>query len=227
MGTWAATAFGVARALTVDPNVLGEHPVAVEIQVPDLATFRNIPLIQQKWVVVTVSTHSACPADPKQLPKLTELGVGVLTVKAHEQSVQLPGDADLAVFAESTEQGGGNSVWCTSALRFHSEAGKHYRVRFQTPQHWHMPKCRIGIVEIDGDKELPVASAHEARATPAGLIKGGDLNVCAESGAPTVSPAAGESPPAPAETAPQTKESVTVDPAAPASPGDSNPSKSK
>lgn len=141
MGTWAASAFGVARALTVDPSVLGDRPVPVEIQAPDLATFHNIPLMQRKWVTVTVSTHSGCSTDPKQLPKLTELGVGVLTVKAHEQLVQVPGDANLAVFAESTEQGGGNSVMCTAALRFHSEAGKHYRLRFQSPQHWHRVNC--------------------------------------------------------------------------------------
>src|SRR5258708_7931339 len=223
MGTWVASAFGVARALTVDPNALGDHPVAVEIQVPDLAIFRNIPLLQKKWVTVTVSTHSACSVDPKQLPKLTELGVGVLTVKEHEQAVQLPRDADLAVFAESTEQGGGNSVMCTAALRFHSESGKHYRLRFQSPQHWHLVACQVGIVEVDGDKELPVASAHVARATPAGFIKGGDLNVCAESSASPISPAAGASTQAP----PENKDAGNVGSTSPSSPDAADTSQSK
>ena len=189
MSTWAAAAFGVAKALVVDPNVLGDHPVSVEIQVPDLAGFTNIPLMQRKWVTVTVSTHAPCSPDPKQVPKLTELGVGVLTVKQHEQSAQLPGNAELTVFAESTEQGGGNSVMCTAALRFHSEPDKHYRLRFQTPQHWHRATCSIALVEIDGDKEVPVTSAHEAHATPAGFIRGGDLNVCAEPDVTPVTPA--------------------------------------
>jgi len=214
MGAWAASAFGVARALSVDPNVLGDHPASVEIRVPDLATFRNIPLLQKKWVTVTVSTHSACSADPKRLPKLAELGVGVLTVKEHEQSVQLPGDADLAVFAESTEQSGGNTAMCTAALRFHSEAGKHYRILFQSPQHWHLMTCRVGIVEMDGDQELPVPSAHVARATPAGFIKGGDLNVCAESSASPIEPPTAESTQAP----PESKGSEDAGAASPSSP---------
>jgi len=137
--------------------------------------------------------------------------------------VQLPGDADLAVFAESTEQGGGNSVMCTAALRFHSEAGKHYRILFQSPQHWHLVACRIGIVEMDGDKELPVASAHVARATPAGFIKGGDLNVCAESSASPIEPPTGVSTQVP----PENKGSGDVGPAPSSSRDTSDTSKSE
>lgn len=187
MSGWAA-AFGMARALTIDPSALGDHPATVVIQVPDLSGFRNIPLLQKKWVSVTVSTHSACSSDPTQPPKLTELGEGVLTVKQHEQLVKLPGNTDLAVFAESTEQAAGSSAMCTAALRFHSEPDKQYRIQYRSPQHFNRGGCAIAITEIDGGKEAPVSSAHVARSTPVGFIKGGDLNVCAEGSAPLDAP---------------------------------------
>jgi len=186
MGTLAA-AFGVASALSVDPHALGTDPVSVELLVPGLEAFHDVPLMQKKWVTVTASTHSECSADPKTLPKLTQLGVGVLTTREHGQVVQLPRDANLALIVESTEQVGGNTATCAAGLRFHSEAGKHYRLRFLSPQHWHWIarsrnpiNCVVEIVELVDDRELPVPTAHLARTTPVGVFKGGDLNVCAE-----------------------------------------------
>jgi hypothetical protein len=187
MGSIAATAFGLARALTVDPTLLGDHPATVEIQVPDLATYHNIPLVQHRWVNVTANTHEPCSADAKSLPKLHELGVGVLTVKEYKQTVRLPAGAELAVFLESMEQGGGNSVSCTAALRFHSEPDKHYLIQYESPKRWHLVACRLTIVELAEGKELAVASAHEAALVRLGGLKGSDLNVCAERVGPDIS----------------------------------------
>jgi len=184
IGLSLATAFGSAKQLNVDPARLGDSQATLGIEAPELAGYKTIPLLQSKWVTVTLSSYPGCPVEPNQSPKLTPLGVGVLTPKQNRQTAAIPGDADLAIFAESTEQGGGNSVSCTAALRFHSEAGKRYVVRYAPPRAWHKVSCSVEVVELRDGQESPVPSAHGALTNPVGLLKGGDLNICAESGKP-------------------------------------------
>jgi len=85
------------------------------------------------------------------------------------------------VFVEFTNASGGNSVSCERALRFHSEPGKTYHVRYTPPkqQLFHAVACDMAIVETRDGAELPVPSAHDALLENKGFWKGSDLNICA------------------------------------------------
>lgn len=176
----AAVAFGAATDLKVDPGKLGDAPATLILEPIGLDRYRTIPLLQRKYVTVTLSAFPGCPEDPQQLPQLTELAAGVLTPKRASQTVPIPGDTDLAIVAETTEQGGGNTLRCALAMRFHSESGVQYRLRIDPDPR----SCRISFSELRDGRELPVHSAHLARLTPTKLLSGGELNVCAERDSP-------------------------------------------
>ena len=122
---------------------------------------------------------------------LKQLGSGTLVPKRNSQSQTVPGDTDLAAFVEFTNASGGNSVSCERALRFHSDPGKTYRVRYTPPkqQLWHAVPCDMAIVETHDGAELPVPSAHDAMLENKGFWKGSDLNICAST-APETQPLA-------------------------------------
>jgi hypothetical protein len=175
------TMYGGAQQMKIDPARIGDTPATLAIESPDLASYKTIPLLSWKAVHVTLSTFAGCPANPQEAPPLTKLGEGQLTPKQNTQSVTIPGDSQLAIFADSKEQGGGNTVTCARALRFHSEAGKQYLLRFTTPRPWHVVDCNMTLVESVDGREVPVPSAHDALLEDKGFWKGSDFNICAES----------------------------------------------
>jgi hypothetical protein len=95
-------------------------------------------------------------------------------------SVTVPGDTDLAVFAEYTDALGASSTSCGRALRFHSEPGKAYRIRYTLLRLLHIEFCDLRIVEFQDDTELPVTSAHDALLQYNGFWKGDEFKICAE-----------------------------------------------
>lgn len=161
------------------------------VESAELAGMRSIPIINSRKITFTVSSFAGCPADAKQAPVLKQLASGSLAPKRNSQSDSVPGDTDLAVFAEFTNASGGNSVSCERALRFHSEAGRTYHVRYTPPkqQMFHAVACDMTIVEIRDGAELPVPSAHDALLENKGFWKGSDLNICA-SASPETNPLA-------------------------------------
>jgi hypothetical protein len=155
----------------------------------ELAKMRSIPLLDSRKLEFRISSFAGCPADAKQAPALTELSHATLAPKKSTESVTVPGDTDLAVFAEYTNAGGGNSISCGRALRFHSEPGKTYHVHYIPPRPWHLVSCDMTIVESQDGNELPVPSAHDALLVDKGFWKGSELNVCAGSEPPQETPA--------------------------------------
>lgn len=103
-----------------------------------------------------------------------------LTPKQNTQSVTIPGDMDLAILADSTESSGGNSVSCGRALRFRSESGGQYVLRFTPHRPWHAVDCKMTLVESRDGQEVSVPSAHDAMLEDKGFWKGSELNICAE-----------------------------------------------
>jgi hypothetical protein len=114
---------------------------------------------------------------------LTELSHGTLSPKKNSESEVVPGNADLAVFVEFTNASGGNSFSCERGLRFHSDAGKTYHLRYVPPQQHFMHKvpCDMSIVEEHDGNELPVRSAHDAILDDKGFWKGSELSLCVSS----------------------------------------------
>jgi len=160
---------------------LGTAPATLVVESTELAGMRSIPIINSRKITFTVSSFAGCPADTKQAPVLKQLGSGTLVPKKNSLSESVPGDTDLAVFVEFTNASGGNSVSCERALRFHSEPGKTYHVRYTPPkqQLFHAVACDMAIVETRDGAELPVPSAHDALLENKGFWKGSDLNICA------------------------------------------------
>lgn len=159
----------------------GTAPAILVVESVELAGMRSIPIINSRKVTFTVSSFDGCPTDVKQAPVLKQLSSGTLVPKKNSQSETVPGDTDLAVFAEFTNASGGNSVSCERALRFHSEPGKTYHVRYIPPkqQLWHAVACDMAIVETRDGADIPVPSAHDALMENKGFWKGSDLNICA------------------------------------------------
>ena len=129
---FAWTICSLVRAAEPTEGV-GTAPAALVVESPELAGMRSIPIINSRKITFSVSSFAGCPADTKQAPVLKQLGSGTLVPKKNSLSESVPGDTDLAVFVEFTNASGGNSVSCERALRFHSEPGKTYHVRY-TPQ---------------------------------------------------------------------------------------------
>jgi hypothetical protein len=171
---------GGAQQMKIDPARMGAAQATLRIESPDVAGYKTIPLFSVKVVHVTLSTFAGCPADTKQAPKLTELGKATLTPKQNTQSVTIPGDMDLAILADSTESSGGNSVSCGRALRFRSESGGQYVLRFTPHRPWHAVDCKMTLVESRDGQEVSVPSAHDAMLEDKGFWKGSELNICAE-----------------------------------------------
>lgn len=165
------------------------EPATVVIESAELASMKSIPILNSKKLKFSVSSFTGCPADTKQIPALKELAEGTLAPKKSAESVTVPGDADLAVFAEYTNASGGNSVSCGRALRFHSEPSKTYHVRYTPPRPWHIVSCDMTIVESQDGNELPVPSAHDALLQNNGFWKGSELNICAGTEPPQDKPA--------------------------------------
>ena len=159
-------------------------PATVMIESTELASMKSIPILNSKKLKFSISSFTGCPVDTKQIPALKELTEGTLAPKKSTESVTVPGDADLAVFAEYTNASGGNSISCGRALRFHSEPGKMYHVRYTPPRPWHTVSCDMTIVESQDGNELPVPSAHDALLQNNGFWKGSELNICAGSEPP-------------------------------------------
>jgi hypothetical protein len=164
-------------------------PATVIVESTELASMKSIPILNSKKIRFSISSFAGCPADAKQIPALKELSDGTLTPKKSIESVVVPSDADLAVFAEYTNASGGNSVSCGRALRFHSEPGKTYHVRYTPPRPWHRVSCDMTIVKSQDGNELSVTSAHDALLQNNGFWKGSELNICAESEPPQEQPA--------------------------------------
>lgn len=156
-------------------------PATVIIESTELAGMKSIPIFNSKKLEFSISSFAGCPADAKQAPALKELSHATLVPKKSTESVTVPGDTDLAVFAEYTNASGGNSISCGRALRFHSEPGKTYHVRYTPPRPWHLVSCDMTIVESQDGNELPVPSAHDALLKNKGFWKGSELDICAES----------------------------------------------
>lgn len=156
------------------------EPATVVVESAELASKKSNALFGSKKLRFSISSFSGCRADAKQAPALKELSVGTLVPKKSTKSVTVPGDTNLAVFAEYTDASPGSSISCGRALRFHSEPGKTYRIRYTLPRLWHNVLCDLKIVEFQDGNELPVTSAHDALLQYNGFWKGEEFNVCAE-----------------------------------------------
>ena len=163
-------------------------PATVVIESTELASMKSIPIFNSKKLEFSISSFTGCPADATQAPALKELSNGTLVPKKSTESVTVPGDTNLAVFAEYTNASGGNSISCGRALRFHSESGKTYHVRYIPPRPWHRVSCDMTIVESQDGNELNVTSAHDALLQDKGFWKGSELNICAGSEPPQEKP---------------------------------------
>lgn len=176
-------ALAIGAQLHADEPVVNADPAPATLVVEstELAGMRSIPIINSRKITFTVSSFYGCPTDAKQAPVLKQLSSGTLVPKKNSQSETVPGNTELAVFAEFTNASGGNSVSCERALRFHSEPGKTYHVRYIPPkqQLWHAVACDMAIVETRDGAELPVPSAHDALMENKGFWNGSDLNICA------------------------------------------------
>lgn len=159
----------------------GTELAMLVVESPELAGMRSIPIINSRTIKFRISSFAGCPADATQAPAMTELSHGTLSPKKNSEAEVVPGNADLAVFAEFTNASGGNSFSCERGLRFHSEAGKTYHLRYVPPQQhfMHPVPCDMSIVETRDGNELPVPSAHHAILDNKGFWKGSDWSLCA------------------------------------------------
>ena len=101
-----------------------------------------------------------------------------MTPKHNTQSVDIPANAELAIYAESSENDGGNMYSCGRAVRFQSVEGGHYVLHFTPHGSVHRAICEMSLLETKDGKDIPVASAHVAVMERAGFWKGGGLKFC-------------------------------------------------
>jgi len=172
----------VSAGEALDSQDPGAASATLVVESTELAGMRSIPLIDSRKLKFSISSFAGCTADSKQVSALKKLSNGTLVPTKSSQSEAVPGDTELAVFAEYTNASGGNSVSCERALRFHSEPGKTYHVRYTPPRPWHRVSCDMTIIETRDGNELPVPTARDALLENKGFWKGSDLNICAASG---------------------------------------------
>ena len=171
---------GPERALAIDAANLGPTQATLVFEVPELVQNAKAFGAGEWTASVSVSSCSECPADSKVAPKITELATGTVSAKYTSQTAAIPGDMDLALLATSREALG-NEVTCSVALRFHSEAGKTYRLHMTPHRDYHPVRCTMTFVEVRDGKEWPVQSAHKAMRVDRGFWKGTNLNICVNS----------------------------------------------
>jgi hypothetical protein len=169
---------GCAAPLKIDAGKMTASTATLEIRSPEQASYVTIPLISYKYVEVTLSRLTGCDAKADFGAKLDELGKARLTPKSVTQSVSIPAGIELAIYAESTENVGGNIFSCGRAVRFTSETGAIYRLHF-TPQGSTIRQvCDLQLFRDQDGKEVPVANAFYAVREPVHLLSGGNLNLC-------------------------------------------------
>jgi len=185
--SWAAIR-GAEHVLKVDPAKLGPTQATLVIEAPNVVQQEKAPKTWKdhgwKWdVTVTLATYAECPTDPKKTPKLAELGDGTVGADHPTQTATIPGDMDLALFAQSEQRGGASFITCEDALRFHSEAGKTYRLHMTPHTNRDWSHCSITFVEVKDGQDVPVPSAHKATLVKwgKGITEGSATNICVNS----------------------------------------------
>ena len=167
-----------AAPLKIDAGKMTASTATLEIRSPELASYVTIPLISYKYVEVTLSRLTGCDTKADFGAKLEQLGKARLTPKAVTQSVSIPAGIELAIYAESTENVGGNMLSCGQAVRFTSEPGATYRLHFTPHGSTHRQACDLHLFRDQDGKEVPVADAFFAVREPMHLLTGGNLNLC-------------------------------------------------
>lgn len=171
---------GCAQPMAIAPSQLGDARATLRIEAPDLAGYTSVPLVNHKVVNVTLSRFPGCADGAQRADTDSDLGKATLTPRENSQSVSIPAGVELAVFAESSEVTGGSSYSCRRAVRFRSELGGNYVLRF-TPHRTFATRrtCGMEIRELREGAESPVASAHHAVVADKGFWRGRELDLCA------------------------------------------------
>jgi len=171
---------GCAQPMQIAPSQIGEAQATLRIEAPDLAGYTAIPLVNYKIVNVTLSRFAGCADGAPREDADGELGKATLTPKETRQSVSIPAGVELAIVAESVENVSGSAYSCRRAVRFGSEPGGSYVLRF-TPHRTFGARlsCGMEIKELRQGVESPVTSARHAVVEDKGVWRGRELNLCA------------------------------------------------
>ena len=169
---------GCATQMTIEPKNVGEATAILRLEAPGLAGYVTIPLISSKVVDVTLSEFSGCLDGTSKGAQLSPLGKVTLTPKIRTQSMPVPAGVELAIYAESAENVLGGMYRCGRAVRFKSELGATYVLKFSPHGLMHRKVCQMEILAVQSGTQTPVASAHYTVMHWHGYLKGGDLNLC-------------------------------------------------
>jgi len=170
---------GCAAPLKIDSAKMSESAATLEIESPELASYITVPLMNYKYVNVTLWHLLGCDSKALLGAKVDELGKARLTPKSTAQSVQVPAGMELAIYGESNENLGGNLYRCGQAVRFVSEPGATYRLHFRPHGSIHGEACDLQLTRVRAGVTEPVPGAFLAIKEPIqGLLKGGNLNLC-------------------------------------------------
>lgn len=179
---------GCAQPMQIAESQIGESRATLRMEAPELAGYVSVPLLSHKVVNVTLSRFPGCVDGAPREEGSTELGKATLTPKQNSQTVSIPAGVELAIFAESSEVTGGGGYSCGMAVRFRSEPGGQYVLRFKPPPtilrpephpiFSNKPSCDMAIRELRQGVEGPVASARFAVLQDKGAWEGRKLNLC-------------------------------------------------
>ena len=169
---------GCAQPMQIDPSQVGDAKAQLNIESPDLAGYVSVPLINSKVVNVRLSKFSGCTAEKTAEEDQKPIGKATLTPKINSQTVAIPADTQLVIYGESLEMTGGNSFSCGRAVRFTSEPGKTYVLKFKPHKSWGVGLCEMELVTSTDAGESPVSSAHYAIVEYKGFFKGDQLELC-------------------------------------------------
>ena len=179
---------GCAQPMRIDPAHLAGGHATLRLEASGLAGYVAIPLISHQVVNVTLSRFPGCADGAPRDAGDTELGRATLTPKESRQTVSIPAGVELAISAESSEAtAGGGGFSCRMAVRFRSEPGAEYVLKFRpaptvlrlgpSPASGSRP-CGMAIHELKQGVEAAVASAHFATVQDRGFWLGRTLNLC-------------------------------------------------
>lgn len=161
---------GCAQPMQIDQSHIGNVEAKLRIETPGLSEY--VPIMGIKEVHVSLAKFPGCHTSSTSAKSQSPIGEATLTPKEHSQTVSIPAGVELAVYAESEETTATTNVRCGQAVRFFSESGKIYILRFKPHESLGFGSCEMQILAGNNGSISPVESAHY------GVYTGDDLDLC-------------------------------------------------